>query len=193
MLSYVCWQASVATHCMLVATAGKPLAQLSKYIKYYHIVSWVLPVIISIILYCLQFVDIPGVPQGTPVFGNATFFCWISNSYATYRLVFFYVPLWTTFVYCVFVYGYIWRSFVRSRNKFSPAGTTSGSSSENTGTGGSNAQRAQLQRGHERFIKKAACYMIAFVIAWTPATINRIQNIIAPQVKKQRRVLSQKT
>lgn len=215
MLSYFCWQASVATHCMLVATAGKPLAQLSKFIKYYHVVSWGLPVIVSIVLYCLQFVNIPGIPRGAPVWQSATFFCWISNNYATMRMVFFYGPLWATFVYAVVCYVYTWRRLTRSRNMFGRSGGGGGGGSEDdnscnppsatstqpqqqsviissTGANSSlsvmaraNSQtqaQQQLKRGHQRFIMKCTCYMLAFVVNWSFATINRSQNIIAPQV-----------
>jgi hypothetical protein len=181
MLSAMFWTASIATHCMLAVSSNRPISQLSHYMKYYHIVSWGVPALITIATFCLQYTNLA---SGRPVFGNATYYCWISKDYIVFRMITFYGPLWVVFFYNLGVYIYVWRKLRMSRKQVARmtgkflSVSISPSSSASAGISGFGALAKPLsspvEKGHAKFIKKCCMYLGIFFINWV--SFNRRYN-----------------
>lgn len=110
------------------------------------------------------------------MFGNSTFYCWISSSYSIFRIIFYYGVLWLAWALTAVIYGLVWRALKNSSTNLNVSVSTAGSgcTTATTTTANSNI------KSHARFISKATCYLVAFMLVRTPGTINRIQGMAAP-------------
>jgi hypothetical protein len=160
-LSSFFWSASMATHCLLAVKLQVPLPSLSKYIKYYHIVSWGIPLIFAFIPIILENVN-----GNDTLYADSRLWCWIPDGELgnLLRMVIFYGPLWAIFLYNIAVYIYIGVKVLESRRNINKLGTVAN----------------RNQKPIQKFAMKTGVYMLAFFFNWGFGTINRIQNIFDP-------------
>jgi len=95
-----------------VAILNKELYEIEKYEICYHVVIWGLSVLLTLPLYLMD----KNNTTGKPIMGNATFWCWITQDYGKYRMIFFFGPLWIVFFFNLFVY-FSTESIYKRRNK----------------------------------------------------------------------------
>ncbi|KAJ3026250.1 hypothetical protein HDV00_012091 [Rhizophlyctis rosea] len=121
------------------------------------------------------------------------------SRYPELRVYLFFVPMWVIFVFNISTYSYVgitlWRAKQRlieaannsseyiSSNNQSGNNVTATSyppASSNQASGSSGKARRKWDQTVQKYVNKTALYLIAFLITWTPGTVNRIQNLIAP-------------
>ncbi|KAJ1549764.1 hypothetical protein HK096_010588 [Nowakowskiella sp. JEL0078] len=196
-----CWSSAIATSLLLVVKFRVPPPHLYKYERYYHIFCWGIPLIITLSLMLGNF------GQGR-VMGDATFWCWTVDAYPWFRIYFYFGVMWICFIYnsaCYMTVGIIlYKSQKRLReinawDSGSGSGSGSHSKSNNEDTVGSGSEFRDWKQSTSninqmanknitkaqdstmrRFSNRTSAYILAFVIIWTPGTVNRIQNIIEP-------------
>ncbi|KAI9206755.1 uncharacterized protein BJ171DRAFT_609997 [Polychytrium aggregatum] len=129
--------------------------------------------------------------------------CWISANYTLYRLYFYYIPLWAVFLFNVAVYSLILRALLKYNTEIQQCcGLEDGTVNDTGGCGQENgAERARATRTGRasgragradnngngdinsvtrQFAVRSMLYTLAFLMAWLPATINRVYLAIRP-------------
>ncbi|KAI8813581.1 hypothetical protein BJ742DRAFT_788819 [Cladochytrium replicatum] len=165
MLSAMLWTACLSVQVLLATRKGSNVTSLQSSEKYFHAVSWGVPVILSLVAYFLKH-DGKG-----DVYGDATLWCWITGPYADYRLYFFYIWLWAIFLWNLGVYffvGYVVMSSQRRVHKMS---------SERPGA------MFAPSTAMKNYIRKTSFFILAFFINWFWGSVNRIQGFIDPNTQ----------
>ncbi|KNC98653.1 uncharacterized protein SPPG_06335 [Spizellomyces punctatus DAOM BR117] len=162
------WTLVMSMSIVFAVCKHRPLRDFMRYEKYFHAAAWGLPLISSIVLQLLREDD-----KG-PVFAPSVFWCWIGGKYTSYRMIFFYGPLWTVFIINVLGYmtiGWIvWRGNRRLTSSLEVPFNRRGISIP--------SQRTSA--AIKRYILKTSFYLLAFFINWLIPTVNRIQNMADP-------------
>lgn len=154
------WTCCMATHCALCVISQKPIISLSGNFRYYHIVSWGLPLVFACVPFLLQAVT----PSLGNAYSSAVVWCWISKNYSIWRIYLFYGPIWIMFLYNLGCYAFVGYK-IRQLSK------EIGSKSKHS---------IRTRRHASRFVIKTAVYMAAFFINWVSSTTNRVQNLVDP-------------
>jgi hypothetical protein len=125
--------------------ASLQIASLDVYYKYYHMISWGLPLLIAAFTFALE-----------PLFGLGRVYvslgvwCWISPNYSVWRLILFYGPIWLVFLYNVTAYSIIGWKLARISNAFK--GSKSGSSHT--------SRFVWKTRGRKQTVNRASFFLI---------------------------------
>ncbi|KAI9193348.1 uncharacterized protein BJ171DRAFT_528946 [Polychytrium aggregatum] len=158
-----------------------PIEALRRSENYYHLASWMAPLATSLGLL------LAGSPRGTPIYGSATLWCWISSAYTDYRIIFLYGGLWLIIIINLHIYIVVGLMLYSGRHDTSsdpvPAATPS-----SIGHGYNDVYEAyigndgeHMSSGMKHYSICSSLYMVAFLIAWIPPTINRFQNLADPE------------
>ena len=112
----------------------------------------------------IPFVVIPLFLQPIPgrsMYGDANQWCWITSEYAPYQLYFWFIFLWVIFIFNLAAY-------LLTRHTLNTA------SSLLVGKRASpNAMRYRMF-----IIKRMLWYILAFIVVWTPSSVNRVAQLI---------------
>ena len=101
LITAMLWTASLSTNILTLFIFRRTPKELLALEKYYHAFNWIVPFAISVgIIFCSQ----PGL--GT-VYGDATFWCWITGNYQALRMYAFYGPLWAIFGFNALTYVWV--------------------------------------------------------------------------------------
>ncbi len=146
---------SVSWFC-LIARLQLPLDQLTGLIKFYHLIAWGLPVSLAGIAYSMSWVE-----NGGPVYTRNVMNCWIGERYKAYRLIFFYLPLWLSFLYTMGVYAFIGRHIFKAEKEQKRRGEV-----------------PLLHNATKRFVAKTIIYLIIFIACWIWGSIGRIYEMV---------------
>ncbi|KAL7749251.1 hypothetical protein RI367_005403 [Sorochytrium milnesiophthora] len=153
LLASILWAGVLATNILLAVGLKHSVADILSLEVYYHMIAWGVPLIVAGLPLLLP------TPAGKPFYDSAQIWCWIGSNYASARMGFMYGPLWCVVLYCVAVYTYIgvelWKSTADSQQILANS------------TGKSIDAR-------KRFAAKASMYILALLLAWMCATINRL-------------------
>ncbi|KAI8902927.1 hypothetical protein BC833DRAFT_2297 [Globomyces pollinis-pini] len=84
--------------------------------------------------------------NGKTIFGNVGIWCWYSSKSPVFQIIFFYGPVWIVIISNAIVIAITWHSF----------------------------KRAEHLKRLEYVTKRMVAFLIAFVITWAIATINRL-------------------
>jgi len=107
---------------------------------------------------------LPLIPNRTVTYGVAGTWCWVTQP--TFRLVMSYVTAWSTCVVVLFVYISIIIRMRMLSHEISPHF--------------SELQKQRRLKTDKELLAKLAAFPIIYLIQWIPASINLIQNVIAP-------------
>ncbi|KAJ3119939.1 hypothetical protein HK098_005003 [Nowakowskiella sp. JEL0407] len=179
------WSSAIATSLILVVKFRVPPPNLFKYERYYHLVCWGVPLAISLSYVFGDF------GKGE-VYGDATFWCWLRDEYNNLRVFGFFGVMWICFLYNSICYGTVGYILYKSQkhlmraNKWGSNNGSVGDSSSNSDFKGKSGTTTQNSGGisrsedktMRRFTKRTSAYILAFMIIWTPGTVNRIQNLV---------------
>ncbi|KAJ3048555.1 hypothetical protein HK097_010439 [Rhizophlyctis rosea] len=193
-LAGVCWSGAVAISLILVVRFRVDPSDLGRYERWYHLACWGIPGTISIVYLTAWKMFGRG-----RVFGDATFWCWITDAYPELRVYVFFIPMWVIFLFNISTYSYVGITLWRTKKRLAQAAhgsdyyssntssvnvsTVSYPPSQNTQSGASaSAQKTKTKWDQtvRRYVQRTAIYLIAFIITWTPGTVNRIQNLLYP-------------
>jgi len=100
-ISSILWTTAIAVNIFLVAVLKKDIKDIERYEYVFHIVIWILSLSLTVPLYIL---DNNNQNSALPIMGNATLWCWITNDYGKYRMIFFFGPLWFVFLFNAVIY-----------------------------------------------------------------------------------------
>jgi hypothetical protein len=159
-LSSTLWTVCIAINLFCLIYLRKSERQVARHEPFYHIAVWGLPIPMWII--CLSISE-PNL--GTP-FGDASLWCWITVKWSVLQIVFFYAPLWASFLFNLIIYtltGYkIIKAFRRLKDMKTPEGK-------------------KLDRKRKiAYMRAVSGYLVAFFVTWVWGSINRIQNWADP-------------
>lgn len=156
-ISATFWTGCMATHCLMAVVLSKPIAHLEPYYKYYHAVSWGIPLIFAFLPFAFQTKELG------PIYVHIGNWCWIGGNYSLFRMYLFYGLVWAIFLYNVICYSIVGYK-ISQMSKFL-----------------NDTQHAMKTRKHtSRFVLKTLVYMGAFLINWVFSTANRIQALVDP-------------
>ncbi|KAI9218528.1 hypothetical protein BC828DRAFT_417226 [Blastocladiella britannica] len=165
-LSAVLWAGCLATNALLVFGWEMNVKDVYKLEPIYHVIGWGIPFVVVWIPLFLP------ATQDVPFYGDALLWCWISAAWAPYRLWLFFTVLWVVFLYMLIVYVYVGFKIhsVTSRHaKTLQHGLEAGSS----------ASSKQFSVTY-LFAKKSSLYLLAFVLTFAGASINRFYGMLNP-------------
>jgi hypothetical protein len=156
-LSSILWTSAIAYTLFRLIVKKKDSNEL---MNKFYVVCFGIP-----FLFCL-------LPLTTDSYGNTVGWCWIDpedNEAAgqTWRLLLFYLPLWSAIGFNAYVYYIVSRAigelFGRSKS-----------------AGGTAISRWEIPPKYEKLIRRLRMYPLILVFCWFFATINRVQNLFAP-------------
>lgn len=154
LLASVYWTAVLAVNMLLVMYTK---IQIQGNAKLERLQIGIVSVAAFVPAFALCFITSP-----SPVYGNATLWCSITNSWGGLRLIFFFVPIWLCFVFSLVCYVLVARKLYahRSERRF------------NTRKFNSDSEIS--------FLKTSSSYLLAMMLTWIWSTINRMQNFVDP-------------
>ncbi|KAI8924623.1 hypothetical protein BC831DRAFT_464860 [Entophlyctis helioformis] len=98
----------------------------------------------------------------TNMIGDGDIFCWIGKKDAVYQIYLFYVIVWAVFVVQLVAYFLTWYGIYRLEQEIQTISKSSGK--------GSSVYRTIM-------VKRMMAYTLAFMITWTPSSLNRMYQI----------------
>nr|KAJ3420072.1 hypothetical protein HK105_006150 [Polyrhizophydium stewartii] len=99
---------------------------------------------------------------GVRMYGDAQLYCWIVSTYTQYQIYLLFMWLWAMIVFTFFVLFYL-------RYKFNKLDARMASNS--SGPTKSSEMRKFV-------VRRMIAYLIAFVVIWTPSSVNRITQLV---------------
>ncbi|ORX88898.1 hypothetical protein K493DRAFT_384177, partial [Basidiobolus meristosporus CBS 931.73] len=146
-ISSILWTAMISLNLVFILFMELSLEDVLKFEKYYVAVCYSVGVVMAIVP---LFID---GGNGQNLYGDATIWCWITGSHPYHQLAFLFLPLWTIFVFNAVIYLWVGRLI------WQKARSITGSS-----------------LSHYKYVygKNVSLYLLAFLIVWTPGTLNRI-------------------
>lgn len=103
----------MAVGLVLTIVLNKSKTELLRLEWIFHLVCWGLPLFASVILFLPQV----QIRHGESVYGAADLWCWIGSEYKDYRMYFFYIPLWVSFIAILISYIAVAKSLRNSAIK----------------------------------------------------------------------------
>ncbi|KAG4101579.1 hypothetical protein H8356DRAFT_1305955 [Neocallimastix lanati (nom. inval.)] len=152
-ISSILWTTAIAVNIVAVGLLDKEVEVVEKYEYLFHIVIWSISILLTVPLYYIDNANRNG--NGGHVMGDATFWCWITDRYSKYRMLFFFGPIWMVFFFNAFVYISM-EIINKKRNK-------------------------DMNETYSKYsvAKRSNLFLLVFFITWIWGTINRIQNLIS--------------
>ncbi|EGF78632.1 hypothetical protein BATDEDRAFT_90385 [Batrachochytrium dendrobatidis JAM81] len=109
--------------------------------------------------------------------GDADSYCWISADHKQYRIWFLYLEVWAVFVGAIIAYGATWlritglmkqlnlpnRNPIKGLIRMSVTSTVA---------------QPQSEKYQTVLVRRMMLFVIAFMVIWTPATVNRIHQFV---------------
>ncbi|ORX93048.1 hypothetical protein K493DRAFT_316222 [Basidiobolus meristosporus CBS 931.73] len=146
-ISSILWTAMISLNLVLILYMGLSLDDILKYEKYYVVICYSAGVVMAVVP---VFVDSA---NGNNLYGDAILWCWITSTHPYHQLAFLFIPLWVVFLFNAVIYAWVGRLIWQTAKSVS-------------GTG----------RSQYKYIygKNVSLYLAAFIIVWTPGSLNRI-------------------
>ncbi|AEO70653.1 uncharacterized protein THITE_2036222, partial [Thermothielavioides terrestris NRRL 8126] len=132
------WSFAMAVNVYMVFFMSYPPNDLHKHLWLYCLICFGIPAIPALI--CLFYA-----PNGQRIYGNATLWCWISDSYSQLRIFTYYLPIWACISLSAVIYVAVGYHVFRQRNQLRNL-TLSNQAKDVYGTELSNAIEKVCQR-----------------------------------------------
>ncbi|KAI8801522.1 hypothetical protein BJ742DRAFT_836836 [Cladochytrium replicatum] len=156
MLAAIMWSGCLSLQVLLATRKGSNVDQLQQYERWFHLVSWGVPVALSTLLLFIA----------SDVYGDAVLWCWITASYQEYRFWFFYMWLWAIFLFNFGIYLWVGYVLMSTQNKIRKM------------SGGNSSWVPS--KGMRIYLFKTSFFILAFFINWIWGSVNRLQNMFNP-------------
>ncbi|SPQ18475.1 5e9f199e-d259-43c8-855c-898ba664a14d [Thermothielavioides terrestris] len=104
------WSFAMAVNVYMVFFMSYPPNDLHKHLWLYCLICFGIPAIPALI--CLFYA-----PNGQRIYGNATLWCWISDSYSQLRIFTYYLPIWACISLSAVIYVAVGYHVFRQRNQ----------------------------------------------------------------------------
>jgi hypothetical protein len=164
-LSSIFWTVMISLNLLFIMYFKKALEDVKRYEKFYMVFCFIVPIPMGLVPVFMGRMNDAGTKY-LRVYGDADLWCWIGSDFQEERLYLFYGPLWCVFLFNTITYlavgALIWKMASNVR-------------------GGGAAQT--LQKRKYIFGKNTSLYLLAFLITWTPSTINRLYQMLYPGAK----------
>nr|KAJ3418543.1 hypothetical protein HK105_008181 [Polyrhizophydium stewartii] len=98
------------------------------------------------------------VSESESIIGDADQYCWISARFAPYRILYVYISVWITFAGALVAYIMTWVRLVNMEREIKSM----------------SAVQPKSNRFRTVLAKRMMLFVMAFMLIWTPSTINRI-------------------
>ena len=155
----ILWSAAISINILILFSKQRSADSLKAYEKWYALVAYGMTFVIAFALIFIESEE-PSL-KGKGMYDSATLWCWVkggsTGNWARFGVFFF--PLWGVFLFNVCIYSYVGRIVYKTSRDL-----------ENL--------KIRRQSPWEIYVRKTVLYMIAFIINWLPATVNRIQGLI---------------
>ncbi|KAK3901019.1 hypothetical protein C8A05DRAFT_45258 [Staphylotrichum tortipilum] len=104
------WSFAMAINVYMVFFMSYPLHDFHRHLWIYCLICFGLPAVPAFI--CIFYA-----PNGQRIYGNATLWCWIGDSYNQLRIFTYYLPIWTCIVLSVLIYVAVGYHVFHQRNQ----------------------------------------------------------------------------
>jgi hypothetical protein len=150
-ISSILWTCMISINLIWIMFRGRAVEDLQRYTHLHLVICFLLPVIWAIVPIFVR-------PENSVrMYGDADLWCWISPKHSTAQMMLFYVPLWIVFVFNLITYLIVGRAIWRRARYV-----------VNT------SDMTDLNNYRHIYSKNVSLYLLAFLLTWTPATLNRI-------------------
>ncbi|KAI8056873.1 slime mold cyclic AMP receptor-domain-containing protein [Syncephalis plumigaleata] len=153
-ISSILWTGMISINLIWIMYRGRAVDDIQKYERVHLLVCYAAPLIWAVVPIFIR------VDGHTRVYGDADLWCWVSPDLATAQMVLFYVPLWIIFAFNIVTYLAVGRLIWKRAHMVARGGDSNGANSYRYTYG-----------------KNVSLYLLAFLLVWTPATLNRIHTI----------------
>ncbi|KAK9722481.1 hypothetical protein K7432_002670 [Basidiobolus ranarum] len=150
-ISSILWTAMISLNLVFILFMELGLEDVLKFEKYYVVICYSVGVVFAVVPLFIH--D----SNGKNLYGDTTIWCWITSTHPYHQLAFLFLPLWIVFAFNAVIYIWVGRLI------WQKAKSITGSS-----------------LSHYKFVygKNVSLYLLAFLIVWTPGTLNRIYFMI---------------
>jgi len=146
-LSAQAWCMVVGVNLLLQMKLFWQDARCRRLMPYWHLFAWGVPSLLAT------------VPAAQGFMSELAVFCWINGAYPGYRMVTFYIPLWTMFgVNCVVLF-LVFRTLLSVMKNL---------------PGDDPVKRREMRRHFRGVVLQTSMFVVAGMITWIPGTINRV-------------------
>ncbi|KAH8905256.1 family A G protein-coupled receptor-like protein [Coniochaeta sp. PMI_546] len=146
------WSLAMAVNVFMVFFLAANPTSFRQYLWVYCLVCYGAPALPAIVLLLIR-----GDPRG-PVYGNATLWCWISDSWSSLRIFTYYLPIWICILLSTVIYVAVGYQVFHQRNQLrnltlsNPAKDTSSSDVRESG------ERVSWASPHTTYNGQPGCY-----------------------------------
>lgn len=156
MLQYFGWSTLLWVVCMTIniILVVRGFSNTSKFEKWYHVLSWILPIFWS------------GLPFIGHQYGSAGVWCWIKRDATLFRFGTWYVPVYVLILFLAFAYLYVFVKVLKQSGRWS-------------GTYNAQTQHDNVMLVKE--VKPLAAFPLIYLLMTIPTTIYRIDDAVHPQ------------
>ncbi|KAJ3358254.1 hypothetical protein GGF32_000555 [Allomyces javanicus] len=168
-LASVFWAMFMAATSYLAVCWRWSLHDIVKAERWFHLISWIIPMILTLVPMFTATPDRNATATGhpAPLWGDAIYYCWISDAWAQYRVYFFYNPVMVCFFLNVVMYLLVVKEIWRVFHEANSMGKVSAS------------PNARFHARY-RFAIKCAMYLGVFVLVYGFALANRLESMLNP-------------
>ncbi|KAI9593078.1 slime mold cyclic AMP receptor-domain-containing protein [Syncephalis fuscata] len=150
-ISSILWTGMISINLIWIMYRGRAVDDIQKYERRHLIICYAAPLIWAIVPI---FIYVDGT---TRIYGNADLWCWVTPRLPTAQIILFYGPLWIVFLFNFVTYLAVGRLIWQRAHIVARGGDSNGANSYRYTYG-----------------KNVSLYLLAFLLVWTPATLNRI-------------------
>ncbi|KAK9765251.1 hypothetical protein K7432_006564 [Basidiobolus ranarum] len=146
-ISSILWTAMISLNLVFILYMELGLEDVLKFEKYYVVICYSAGIVMAVVPLFIDSND------GKNLYGDATIWCWITGTHPYHQLAFLFIPLWIIFAFNLIIYLWVGRLIWQKSKDVTGSSLT-----------------------HYKYVygKNVSLYLLAFIIVWTPGTLNRI-------------------